>query len=268
MNDLRYILNMPIEIEDLGRIYAFTMEEYTTKYYYLNVLSITINLVLQGVDDKDIEKRQWIENNMKIFEVICHEEELIDSLLKLLEISFKPTKIEKYPFWKRVLNTILNRSTTYLKPIKLKYNSELQRIYINDGFIDKDNYDYIRSELIKVNNIHISRQAKTKELAKWLNKSNKLKNIKNKNAGDMEDIITCIMAMCRYTPEDIKKMTLYQVNKLIARLNKINNYKAQIQFLCAGSDSKTIEHWSDKIEEKIDEMIDFNSFASQMKSFE
>ena len=268
MNDLRYILNMPIEIDNIGKIYLFTMEEYSTYYLYLNILSVTINLVLQGIDEKDTEKRQYVEENIKIFDVICREKELIDSLLKLLEISFKPTKIEKYPFWKRVLNTILNRSTTYLKPIKLKYNSELQRIYINDGFIDKDNYDYIRSELIKVNNIYISRQAKTKELAKWLEKSNKLKQSKNKNAGDMEDIITCIMAMCRYTAEDIKKMTFYQVNKLIARLNKINNYKAKIQFLCAGSEDKTLEHWSDRIEENIEEMIDFNSFASQMKSFE
>jgi len=242
MNDLRYILNIPIEIDGIGRIYPFTMEEYALYSHYFNILTVTVDLYLQYVDSKQKELRKELESRIKNFDVVCSQPEFVEMLLSLLSISFKPQK--------------------------LKYDSTTQTIFINDGKITRDNYDYIRNEIIKVNNIRLPKQAKTKELQEWFDKAYKARSMQNKNAGDMEDIITSIMAFTGYTPEEIKKMTVYQVNKLIARLNKISEYKTNIQFLCAGAEKINLEHWSSKIDDKDDITVDYNEFVSTMKSFE
>jgi len=243
LDDLRYILNMPIEIDGIGRIYPFTMEEYALYSHYFNVLTVTVDLYLQQIDSKEKELRKEIESKVKNFDIVCSQKEFVELLLSLLSISFKPKR--------------------------LKYCPVLQRILINDGLITRDNYDYIRNEIIKVNNIRLPNQAKTKELQEWFDKAYKARNAQNKNAGDMEDIITSIMAFTGYTPEDIKKMTVYQVNKLIARLNKISEYNTNIQFLCAGAEKINLEHWSSKINNGNDDItVDYDDFVSTMKSFE
>jgi hypothetical protein len=242
MDDLRYILNMPIEIKGIGRLYPFTMEDYALYSHYFNILTVTVNLYLQYIDPKEKELRKELESKIKNFDVVCSQREFVDMLLSLLTISFKTEN--------------------------LRYDDRIQTIFINDGKITRDNYDYIRNEIIKINNIRLPKQAKTKELQEWFDKAYKAKNMQNKNAGDMEDIITSIMAFVGYTPEEIKKMTVYQINKLIARLNKISEYKANIQFLCAGAEKIKLEHWSNKIEDKDDISVDYNDFVSTMKSFE
>jgi len=243
MDDLRFILNMPIEVDDIGYIYPFTMEEYALYFQYLNVLSVTTNLILQQIDVKNKEYRKEIEEKLKNFDVICSEKSLIDILIKLLFISFKTEEI--------------------------KYNSQLQTIEINSKMINRDNYDYIRNSIIKVNNIRLPKQAKTKELQDWFDKSYKLKYSQNNDSGSMEDIITSIMAFTGYTPDEIKKMTVYQINKLITRLNKISEYDANIQFLCAGGDKIKLEHWSSHIKDDKDDIcVDFSTFTASMQSYE
>lgn len=220
-----------------------TMREYAMHSHYFDVLCITTYLLLQQIDLNEKEKREEIECNVKNFDVICNEKELINLLLELLKISFKPKKILYCPI--------------------------LQRVLINNYVISRDNYDFIRNQIIKVNNIHLPKQAKTKELQDWFNKAYKVKNSQNKNSGDMEDIITSIMALTGYKVEDISNMTVYQINKLIARLNKISEYNTNIQFLCVGAEKIKLEHWSNKINEEFDNITtDFDSFTSTMNSYQ
>lgn len=234
---------MPIEIDGIGILYPFTMEEYALYSRCFNVLTVTVNLYLQYIDSKQKEIRKEIENTIKNFDIVSSQKKFIDLLMTLLEISFKPKR--------------------------LKYSHVLNKIIINNGVITRDNYDYIRNEIIKINNIKLPKQAKTKELQEWFDKAHKAKIAQNKSNGDMEDIITSIMAFTGYTPDEIKKMTVYQINKLIARLNKISEFKANIQFLCAGAEKINLEHWSNRIDEyKDDIIIDYNDFVSTMKSFE
>ena len=220
MNDLRFILNMPIEIEGIGSIYPFTIEDYALYGQYLNVLSVTRNLILQQIDVKEKEYRTELEDKLKNFDVLCGEITIIETLIKLLSISFK------------------------IEVSDIIYYSEYQSISMNNKIINRDNYDFVRNSIIKINNIRLPKQAKTKELQDWFDKSYEYKNGKNKDSGGMEDVITSIMAFAGYTPDEIKKMTVYQINKIIERLNKISEYDANIQFLCAGAEKIKLEHWS------------------------
>ena len=64
-----------------------------------------------------------------------------------------------------------------------------------------------------------------------------------------------------YSIHYTKLSTVYQINKLIARLNKISEYNTNIQFLCVGAEKIKLEHWSNKINEEFDNITtDFDSF--------
>lgn len=254
MDDLRYIFNMPIEINQIGVIHGFTMEEYALPInsLCLNVLSVTINLYLQQIDIKEIETRAEIAEKVKCFDLICSQPELVESLLLLLKISFKPKKLFFCPAFNKII----------LVFEEIKEKTESKRYC----FITRDNYDFVRNQIIKVNNIRLTKQANNKELQKWYDKSYKFKNSQNKNAGDMEDIITSVISFTGYTPEEVKKLTVYQVNKIMARLYKRSEYDTSIQFICVGAEKIKLEHWSSKIDEKDDVSSDFDVFASSMQS--
>jgi hypothetical protein len=233
---------MPIEVCGIGEIYPFTMEQYALYGHYFNILTVTMDLYLQQIDVKNKILRKQIQDTVKTFDIICQEPLLVQKLLMLFQLSFKPKR--------------------------LRYCPVLQRILINNSIISRDNYDFIRNEIIKANNIRLPKQANNKELQAWFDKAYKVKSSQNKNAGDMEDVITSIMALTGYTPEDIKSLTVYQVNKIISRLNKISEFNSNIQFLCAGSEKVNLEHWSNKIADSDDIAVDYDEFVSSMKSFE
>ncbi len=240
MDNLHYILNLPIET-NIGIIYPFTIKEYALNYYLFNILSVTKNLLLQQIDTKYKEQREKIEQEVKNFDVICFNEESVNLLIKLLKISFKTDNI--------------------------KFDKKNECIYINGKIINRDNYDYIRNMIIRINNLRLPKQAKTKELQEWFDKARFAKQGNNKT--DMEDIITSIMALTGYTPQEISEMTVYQINKLIARLNKIKEFDVHIQYLCAGADLKGVklEHWLEHIEDKNEEdnySISYEQFTNNL----
>lgn len=238
MNGLKNALNIVDDCGGIGELHPFTLIEYASYDYVFASLNITTSLYLQMIDTDNDDLRSEIESNVKNFDVLCTNKEFIDLLITLLSISFKQSRVIYCP--------------------------QLMRILINGKIINRDNFDFIRDEIIKINDITLPRQAKTKELQKHFDRAYQAKNNKAKNAGDMEDIVFSIMAFTGYTPNELKEMTLYQVNKLIARLNKISEYEANIKFICAGSEKINLEHWSSKIISNRDDIVsDYNSFTSK-----
>lgn len=267
MNDLRFILGMPIPINidnvDIGKIYPMTMEEYALYGDLFGVLNITKTLYLQQFDMKDTENRSYIERNVKNFDVVCMNPQFIVMLAQLLAKSFKTDDV-KSNFEGIYKNLYL------LNEDKTKDISELElidffkqiNIYVDGKKIDRDNYDYIRKMIIKCNGIRLPKQSKNKELQKWFDKSYDHK----KDDTDMEDILTTVMAYTGYTPEQIRKTTIYQVNAFIARINKLKEFDTQIQCMCAGAEKIKLEPFTKHInlfeEDKISTSLD--KFKQQM----
>lgn len=236
-NDLRYIFNMPIEIDGIGKLYSFTMDEYIKYNNLFDVLSITLNNILQNIPEDNIKQREEIENNVKIFDIIISEEYLLNPLCELLYYSFHADNVA--------------------------WNPSLQQIRVDDGIVDRNNFDYISEQIMKSNNLQFTKQAKTKELQEWFDKKSRLNS--SKNNVDMEDIITSIMAFTGYTPDQILKLSIYQINSLIERLNKISDYESNVQFLCVGAKDIKLEHWCSHIENKnYDTSMSMDKFTNDM----
>lgn len=213
-------------------IYPLGIVEYYKNASLFSVLSITVEYLLQHIDSKDKKTRDQVRKTTKHFDVVVSNAESINQLLNLLSLL---SQKEKNDF-------ILQRAET-------------GHLYIEiDGFIiSRDNYDMIRNSIIKANSLKLPKQAATKELQEWFNKTRNFKN-KEKGAG-LSDIVTTIVAITGLTFDAIKDMSIYQINHLIARINKIKQYEAEVQFISAGaSDIKLtnyLEHISDDNEEKL-----------------
>ena len=235
-NDLRYIFNLPVEIDDVGKLYPFTISEFIEYGHLFGLLTITVNSLLQKIDINEVEKRKSIEKNIKIFDIFVSESTLLQPLGELLSRSFHTENVVWY--------------------------QETEQIAIDGKIIDRNNFNHIRNQIIKINDIHLPKQAKNKELQEWYDKKNKLNN--SNNNSDFEDTITSIMAFTGYTPEQLLGFTIYQANKLISRLNKISEYESNIQFLCVGAKNIKLEHWSTHIEDIENDDISFDKFKENM----
>ena len=90
-------------------------------------------------------------------------------------------------------------------------------------------------------------------MQQWFDKT---RNYKSKEKGaTLTDIATTIVTVTGLTFNDIKDMSIYQINHLIGRINKVKQYEAEVQFISAGaSDIKLtnyLEHIADDNEEKL-----------------
>lgn len=244
MEDLRYILDIPIEIEGLERVSlkALNIKDYTKYSTYFGSFQMTVNYLLQQIETKNLEERQKVIDNMKNFDIVCMDGMAILMLMKLIQVSFGVSEEEVF------------------------FDRNEIAIYVNDFKIDRDNYDKIKDEILKINNIKLPRQAKTKELQEWFEKARKVHN-KGADKTDMEDILTAIMAITGYTPMQLSEMTIYQINKIIERINKVKEYETNVQFLCVGSDKIQLEHFTAHISDSTkDEAYgtDFDAFQREM----
>jgi hypothetical protein len=236
MEDLRYILGMPIEIEGFNsvKLHPMNIYEFSNNRNLFSILNVGINLLLQQLETSQKEERKKIKEQMKDFDVLCMDVNNIWIFSRLLKICFKIEEDED---------------------LQLGEENGYPYILIKDiDIINRDNYDLIKKEILRSNYIRLPKVAATKELQEWFDaeaKSNGKSDI------DMQDILTSVMVYCGYTPTQLKEFTVYQINQIIGRINKICEYKSNIQFLCAGADSKDIKidsgimaHIDDSIEEK------------------
>ena len=279
MNDIRYILKEPIEIKDIGTLYPMDILKYNKCNDCFSVLAIVKSTLLQQVDTNDKEKRDYIENNVKNFDVLCSQRELIDSLINLISVCFEIKKeniqyddnlkcIFIGDFFGLNIEKLNQRAFELINinkdnPNDLSEEIKNEIISINDfvgklKIINKDNYDFIRNSIIKMYGVHLPKQAKTLELQKWFNKASKAKGKNNKT--DMEDIITTIVAVTGIEFDKIKAMSMYQINKLIERINKVKEYDVNVQFLCVGAKdiklTSYLEHLDNEREEKLSVPLD------------
>lgn len=218
-------------------IYPLSIVDYYKNTALFSVLSVTVEYLLQHVNTKDKKAREFIRKNTKHFDVVTSNAESISQLLELLALLTH----------KSVNDCILQRDEEgYLY------------IVIDDFIINRNNYDLVRNSIIKANSLKLPKQAATKELQEWFDKTRNFKS-KEKGAG-LSDIVTTIVAITGLTFEAIRDMSIYQINHLIARINKIKQYEAEVQFIGAGATNikltNYLEHIADDNEEKLSTSLD------------
>lgn len=281
MKDLRYILGSPIETE-VGLLYPIGILDYTLHVSSFDILSITVRLLLQEIDVKEKQLRAEVEKTVKNFDVLIKEDSMFPKIQDLFSLCFKidKSKIQKLMLGDNLIIT-LNYDEKLMKEIEIINKKEVkskedliilknnQDILLN-RVVNRDNYDHIRNEILKINNIRLPKQAKNKELQKWFDKDYRAKhNIKNGDSNiDMEDIVVGIMSTLGYTPKEMSEMTVYQINKLIETINKREEFHMNIQFLCVGCKDIKLKSWleHEPYDKEEKNSTDFNTFMNGTKS--
>lgn len=256
MNDLRYIFAKPIDI-NVGTIYPLNILDYSTNIQKFNVLAINKNSLLQAYDIKtQKDDRNWIEQNVKDFDVICMNPQYIKAVIELFEIVFKKDSEDDKKISSNYIE-IYNELNQDIESNKIKQEDlndikvilpYLEKIFIIVGDIPiyRDNYTYVKNQICKINSVHLPRQYKTKKLQERMDLARSRQNSDSKQ--DYEDIITTLAIVGHFDLEKLENKTIYQINALIQRVNKIKEFDCNIQYICAGAEKVKLESFTAHID--------------------
>ncbi|GCD10440.1 hypothetical protein [Clostridium tagluense] len=232
--------------KDFPLCYPMSIFDFHENIEYLNVLAITIINLLQGLDKKDYDRSQYIKKNVKNFDVIMNSKSLIGMFVNLIKIQFKLP----------------------MKDIKVMKDDNGNNCYImiqKKYFIHRDNYDKFRNYLIEINDIKFPKQVEDKELNEWFERARLAKSSKdNPTIGETLDLL------CLETGIDYDTLmygySIYRVNRLIERYGAIQDFKSNIQYMCAGAEKIDLKSYLTHIDiNKEEELsIKFDDFATKM----
>lgn len=248
MEDLKYIFAKPLEVIDknnqlIGTLKPMNILEFEKNKKWFSILQLTVKTLLREIDDKDKEQRKLIRETVRDFDVITSIPQNLEALKILLSICFNDDNI--------MINKDLYGKTT---------------IFLGNGYIDRDNFDYVKGQIIKYYCIKLPKQAPSKKLQKFYDMSYRLKN---KGSQELEDLITGITVLTSYKLDEICNLTLYQINAIASRINKVKETDINVKLLCAGAEKVKLDSYFAHIdmfgEEKIS--TDFNTFKQEMGNF-
>lgn len=267
MEDLQYFYGKPIELDNIGIIYPCTMSEYMEDQNLFNVLHIQVNHYLQSISSKEKERKQKVSNTFKNWDIICcnpmYFYQLLILISKIMKVELNLIKTnfdmvyDEFAKGKEVFTDedIVELGTNIFICIEDKY------------YISRDNYDYFRNQVIRMNTLRFPRVAKSKAFQEQIDKEYKAKNRNTKE--DYGDMMSAIGVELGRLPEELENMTLYQAHLYFGRINKKYKYDADVQFVCAGATDITIESFASHIDlfesdEDMFEKGDINGFTGKM----
>ena len=123
-------------------------------------------------------------------------------------------------------------------------NKQLMFKVGENNFINSENYEDIRKEIMRQNLMHEQKVYKTELMRKWAEKAMKAKQ-KTAPKISLEDIITTISVGCSKTYSELENYTIYQIYSDFYRLRKMVEYDSNVQFRCAGADLKLEDYAED-----------------------
>ena len=224
----------PLTLREIARI------GYTKFQTSIGFISITLDEMIESIDDFEIQARLKAERHMyKVFDLYMVSDDMKELVIESFNLLFQTE------------NVIIDG--------ELVGNIS---IIIDDKYvIDRDNFDDVVSMIQAQNNPEKSSVDKddynpANELAQSIaEKLKKGKEIVEKSKaletdGDgltIPDIISAVSAMSNSINKlNIWDLTIYQLYDEFARLTKIDNYRLQIQASMWSSDIE-IEHWSEPL---------------------
>lgn len=119
---------------------------------------------------------------------------------------------------------------------------------INEGqYITKDNYDLVRSVIMRQNLMIEQKTYKSKIVQEWANKA---MEAKSKNGVKMlfEDTVSTVSVYCGKHYSDLENYTIYQLQSDFNRIGKLIEYDTTISFKCAGDTKSPFNHYAEHID--------------------
>jgi len=208
-----YITGMPIKT-DIGLVRFITVREYPTLSMKLSVLQTDKNRIVCEFTKsanamKDGEEKQALQEFISaveestFYEVVKEIEDLEQGYIDLFAELF-----DDKDAWSKV---------------------------------DKENFDYYRDLIIKMNGISVSETNPNPEIQKWIDKSNRVKQQDNKDGLDFASMISSLFVV-GHSFKDINDLTMYQFYMAFQRLAKFKEYDSSTLFATVAPDVK-VENW-------------------------
>lgn len=253
MNDLRYIYGKAIDT-DVGMIYPLNILDYTININKFNILAMNKNSLLQNYDTKtEKDDRDWIEQNIQDFDVICMNPQYIKLVIEVFKMVFKKDDTEINSNYIEIY-TQINQDIESNKIKQEDLNNMqvilpyLEKIFIliGDKPIYRYNYTYVKNQICKINSVYLPRQYKTKKLQERMDLAKSRQNQGNNQ--DYEDIITTLAIVGHFDLNILETYTVYQINALINRVNKVKEFDCNIQYICAGAEKVELEPFTAHID--------------------
>lgn len=248
-NKMRLMAGRPIYVNDIEiaplRLSRVVEIGYINIVKSLQILTLKVDDIIDSVDDFEFQAMLKMNKHQYVpYDLLMMSEGLQELVVEGLEIILDCGKV--YVEDKDTDNPVIVVNT------------------VNEVFyeINRENFDEIVKVLKEQNNPSISSEEKDEdynpsdELAKSIaEKLKRGKEIANKSksiesGGDgvtILDIISAVTAMSNSVNKlNIWDYTIYQLYDEFARLNKIDNYKLQVQASMWSSEIE-IEHWSEPL---------------------
>lgn len=213
MNKSFYILGLPIEIEDVGKLNFIKIKDLPQFSLYQNILIIPkAKLVKLYIDNIDIDEKEdkdelykYIIKNVSLYKLIKNIRELHDLYLKAFEFCFKEDVSNK---------------------------------------ITENNFEQIRQLIMDMNCLKEEEFNPNPEIQKWIEKSKKFKS----EGIEFEDIVSSVAVYTGYTYEQINELTLYQFYTTFQRIGAFKSYDTNTLFATVSTEKINIESWCKHID--------------------
>lgn len=245
-NEMKLLAGMTIYVDEIPikplKLRDITEIGYIEFQQNIQILLLDLDTMIESIDDFEAQATMKANRHMyKVFDLFMLSAGLTDLVIKSFKMIFETDDIEY----------VLDRSQNY----NLVINKE--------HIISRDNFDEISKVIEMQNNPKVSKKdaeddeyKPADELAKRI--AEKLKKSKeivakskaveeNKEGITISDIISSVSAMSNsINKTNIWEYTLYQLYEEFARLNRIDDYRLQIQASMWSSDIE-IKHWSEPL---------------------
>lgn len=215
MKDIKefYILGHPIETE-IGLCHFLRVGDYPEYFYDLQMVSMSKQHIIykyQTVNKKG-ELTDHINNlsNLNLFDIVLKTPELSQSYIRIFSKVFQDES---------VLAKITN-----------------------------DNFEYIRSLILKMNGVKEEVINPNPEIQRAIERSKRVKSQANGDRVEFADIITSIVGVNGLSFMDINNFTIYQLYMTYQRIAQIKNYDTSTLFATVSSEKINIESWSKHID--------------------
>jgi hypothetical protein len=224
LDDLKYIFAQPDYIEGVGYIYPIKLGNYEMFQEYSRILYVSKNHFL----DDSLPLLAFIFINAKYLgyteEKLKKTFEDLFSLVLRKDIKFCS---DNKKFW--------------FQTIQANKNNKEELVQLDIGF---NNYDQIRSIIMKQNLMFEQKIYRNPKVQEWANKVIEARS-KNSNI-TLTDIISTVSVYKGVSYEELKEYTLYQLYADFHRIRKMKNYEADVIFRSV-SDKVTIEDFAEEI---------------------
>lgn len=219
MFDLKefYILGLPIETE-LGELHFVKIKDMPMFAQYQNILTISKDKIIYlflGFDEKkDIWTSDWqnkfkeFKDNILLYDLIIQIQELHDLYIKLFDYLFKTKNIFQQ--------------------------------------VTRDNFNYYRNLIMKMNCINEEEFNPNPEIRKWQEKSKRAKQ--DGKPIEFQDMISSVVVGTGLTYEQVCEMTLYQFYTTFRRLSAFKEYDTSTLFATVSTEKIKIEQWCKNID--------------------